>query len=228
LKQPQLSGQQALWPHQRLSGFWPSMIALSVFIFARTYLGIDTGWDFATGARDPTVAQLRAKRRTHHAARSGARHLALGRIRDVIAHGVLVEDRRYTAGEGTGYIRRDLEAHNRRFRHLDRRRLDADPPTRQPDHRGLRQSRNFSRISLRSIRATLLRYDGPSAVPRNVVSPPNHVLANSFAKSARPDQDFLISICCIDISPRHGEIDHPILARVRSSMQTLTRSDRGI
>ena len=27
LKQPQLSGQQALWPHQRLSGFWPSMIA---------------------------------------------------------------------------------------------------------------------------------------------------------------------------------------------------------
>ena len=22
----------------------------SVFIFARTYLGIDTGWDFATGA----------------------------------------------------------------------------------------------------------------------------------------------------------------------------------
>jgi hypothetical protein len=52
---------------------------------------------------------------------------------------------------------------------------------------------------------------GPSAVPENIVSPRNRVLANSFAQAPRPDQDFLISSCCIDILSRHGVIDHPIL-----------------
>ncbi|PWT79099.1 MAG: hypothetical protein C5B58_14320 [Acidobacteria bacterium] len=39
-------------------------------------------------------------------------------------------------------------------------------------------------------------------------------------KAPRPDQDFLISVGCIDISPRHGEIGRPIFAKVKSHVQT--------
>jgi hypothetical protein len=34
----------------------------SVFIFARTYLGIDTGWDFATGAPDCSSSSRTSRR----------------------------------------------------------------------------------------------------------------------------------------------------------------------
>jgi hypothetical protein len=63
----------------------------SVFIFARTYLGIDTGWSFATGAptglvKDPWNIRLEP----HY--RLGVffvlTHLAAGARAVVIAHGV--------------------------------------------------------------------------------------------------------------------------------------------
>jgi hypothetical protein len=51
---------------------------------------------------------------------------------------------------------------------------------------------------------------GPSAVPENIVSPRNRVLANSFAQAPRPDQDFLISVVALTFYP----------AMVRSAIQS--------
>ena len=75
----------------------------SVFIFARTYLGIDTGWGFATGAPTGIVKDPRNIRLLPHywlGAFFVLAHLAAGARAVIIAHGVskVFADRFMVAG----------------------------------------------------------------------------------------------------------------------------------